>query len=139
MTVKEYLGCLNNCVISDGMDVSTIRTVGFIDICDEFEGMIGGHSAYDISVSDKNLIVKVTLYGKGDAADMDIVKVISLGDSLEEHCGDKSEEETIERTISGIKENIESTREIEEYTPGACKIWEVALRNFENFGKGFRK
>lgn len=132
MTVREYLGILNNCSISNGMDMKLIDFTGFIDVIPSNGDIeVFGHSAVNLEkVEDDKLFVKMSYYT--DIGDLPCSKVTTLDDPLEIHCTNGlSEIEMIKRTISALKEIVE-TQKRSGFGPSRIP-YEIIIKNFEEY------
>ena len=89
MTVREYLGILNNCSISNGMDMKLIDFTGFIDVIPSNGDIeVFGHSEVNLEkVEDDKLFVKMVYFT--NIGDLPCSKVTTLDDPLEIYCTQK--------------------------------------------------
>ena len=133
MTVREYLGILNNCSISNGMDINLIDSFGFIDLLPSNGDIeVFGHSQAEIEkIEDDNIFIKMAYYTA--IGDLPCSKKVNLDDHIE--LNDKnglSELEIINNTISALQ-SIIATQKRNGYESSSRIPYQTILANFEEY------
>lgn len=136
MTLREYLEILNDCVINDEMDLSAIKTFGFVDIIPLTGDIkVFGHSGIEIEmIKNDTMVVKTTYYT--EAGDLPRSIETSLNDPIAIHgINGASEMETIQETINALNEDLEYRKNNDSFgiTPESIAAVERKKQNFEKY------